>query len=442
MTLKDTIDNAIDVDIIKLELLNYADVVLDIKDLYLDINIYESLFSNTMSGSITIYDKNNIVKNFPLIGKEKLRIKFKTPSTENVFEKEFMVYEISFKNRIPGKDDNLLNLNFASIPFFVNMGTKISKSYQKKTFSEIAKLVFQNYVQNKPSEKYNHSFSYLSSTEEKTNFVVPNWNIFQTMNWLAKKSEHYGNCDYIFYEDWGGFNFLPISHLKTNEIKDLYFYTPENINFNFSKMVDVEIRRIMSYQEKNLGESKFEMEREGAYASIMATNDITFKNISYNKHNYVLDLVDESVQQLDKHPSNPMSYLASSNPNTKVMYRTKSSYSFDDLREQYNVNNEQKRISQMMNNNSKIIKVVLAGDTRRKLGNVVFVVMPSAEFLGDSIFTNEDFDFLLSGKYIISKIGHHIIKYEGYTVGMELMKDSNYFPIPDQVDVKSFEVMK
>ena len=155
-----------------------------------------------------------------------------------------------------------------------------------------------------------------------------------------------------------------------------------------------------------------------------------------------MHLIDENVTKLDKNPINPITYLSSVNPETKTMYRTKASYSFDGVREQYSPNNEQKRISQMMNNNSKVIHITVAGDTRRKLGSTAYVLIPSAEFLAASktlINRNEDFDSVLSGKYLISKIGHHIMKYDGYTMGIELMKDSSYLPTPDAVLVKNME---
>lgn len=449
--LKDTISRAVDVDIMQLDIVNHADVTVDLKELYLDIKIYENIFSNTMSGSISFYDRNNMVKNLPLIGKERIRIKFKTPSTKSILEKEFRVYKISLKERVPGKDDTIVVLDFVSAPFFLNASTRISKSYQKKRFSEIAQEVFQNYLQNKITNNSsvgkkpeNYILNVVPSTEEKTTVVVPNWNVFQTMNWLCKKAEHMGNCDYVFFERWGEFYFGPLSKLKEQNFDfntSLFFYTPNEINLGFSKMIHLEINRIMNYQELTLGESKFEMERSGAFSSTMITNDITYKNISYNKHSYVLDLIDESVSKLNKNPTNPITYLSSANPETKTMYRTKNSYAFDGVLEQYNPNNEQKRISQMMSNNSKIIHITVAGDTRRQLGSTAYVIIPSAEFLSANrtLNTKQDFDSTISGKYLISKIGHHIMKYDGYTMGIELMKDSSYLPTPDEVLVKNME---
>lgn len=452
MRLKDTISRALDVDIMQLDIVNHADVVVDLKELYLDIKIYENIFSNSMSGSISFYDKNNMTKNLPLIGKERIRIKFKTPSTKDILEKEFRAYKISLKERVPGKDETIIVMDFVSSPFFLSASTRISKSYQKKTFSQMAKEVFQNYLQNKITNNSgvgkkpeNYTINIVPSTEENTTAVIPNWNIFQTMNWLAKKAQYFGNCDYIFFETWGEFYFGPISKLKEQPFNintSLFFYTPNEINIGFSKMVHLELNRIMNYTELNLGESKFEMEKSGAYSSTMITNDITYKNIDYKKHSYVLDVIDESVATLNKHPTSPITYLSSANPETKTMYRTKASYSFDDVKEQYNPNNEQKRISQMMNNNSKVIHITVAGDTRKKLGSTAYVLIPSAEFLAASktmINRNEDFDSILSGKYLISKIGHHIMKHDGYTMGIELMKDSSYSPTPDAVLVKNME---
>ena len=43
MPLKDTISRALDVDIMQLDIVNHADVTVDLKELYLDIKIYENI---------------------------------------------------------------------------------------------------------------------------------------------------------------------------------------------------------------------------------------------------------------------------------------------------------------------------------------------------------------------------------------------------------------
>ena len=48
----------------------------------LEINIFESIFSNALTGNISIADTNNLIELMPLIGQEQLILKMTTPSLE------------------------------------------------------------------------------------------------------------------------------------------------------------------------------------------------------------------------------------------------------------------------------------------------------------------------------------------------------------------------
>ena len=68
--IKDTPKSGNDVQVIKVNLTNHAGVKLDCSNLWANIEIYESVFQNCISGSITLFDSNNMVRNMPLIGRE------------------------------------------------------------------------------------------------------------------------------------------------------------------------------------------------------------------------------------------------------------------------------------------------------------------------------------------------------------------------------------
>ena len=56
---------------------------LDLTDLVADINIYEDLFSTSVSGSISFQDNNNLLgnKDIGIIGQEKLKLS--TPTADD-----------------------------------------------------------------------------------------------------------------------------------------------------------------------------------------------------------------------------------------------------------------------------------------------------------------------------------------------------------------------
>ena len=57
---------------------------LDIKNLMLELNVYESIFSPTLTGALTIADSANHLQNVPFIGQEELEFKFGIPDNDLV----------------------------------------------------------------------------------------------------------------------------------------------------------------------------------------------------------------------------------------------------------------------------------------------------------------------------------------------------------------------
>ena len=72
-----------EVELQKLVLISSSGTAIDLTELIITINMYESLFSHAMSGSILIADTNNLSVNLPIIGQEYLSIKLNTPTLEN-----------------------------------------------------------------------------------------------------------------------------------------------------------------------------------------------------------------------------------------------------------------------------------------------------------------------------------------------------------------------
>ena len=53
----------------------------DIKQIVEEINIYENIYTASVTGSILVKDTTNIVNNFPIVGEERLVLKIITPQS-------------------------------------------------------------------------------------------------------------------------------------------------------------------------------------------------------------------------------------------------------------------------------------------------------------------------------------------------------------------------
>ena len=77
----------------ELKLYSSTGNVIDLTTTTIEINLFEDITRNSMSGSIIVADTNNLILNAPIIGQEYVSLKIMTPSldgeqidfTENVF---------------------------------------------------------------------------------------------------------------------------------------------------------------------------------------------------------------------------------------------------------------------------------------------------------------------------------------------------------------------
>ena len=68
---------------------------VDISSLILEMNIYENMFGDTISGNLLVNDTNNMLSNFPIIGQETVSIlvsSFKEDGQEIFYQHDFKVY--------------------------------------------------------------------------------------------------------------------------------------------------------------------------------------------------------------------------------------------------------------------------------------------------------------------------------------------------------------
>ena len=55
---------------------------VDLTQNVLDIDLYESIFTSSISGTVTFIDTDNFISNFPVLGQEFLKLKISTPLTD------------------------------------------------------------------------------------------------------------------------------------------------------------------------------------------------------------------------------------------------------------------------------------------------------------------------------------------------------------------------
>ena len=114
------------------EIIASSGVVAEISSNIVEINLFESIFSSSLTGSIIIADTNNLTDNLPIIGQEYISIKIVTPGLdkkeeviEPVTSVRIIVPSLVSVTFIIGCPKNLIGWVFTAVGFmticFVNL---------------------------------------------------------------------------------------------------------------------------------------------------------------------------------------------------------------------------------------------------------------------------------------------------------------------------------
>ena len=192
----------------------------DIRNLVQNINIYEDIFSHTVSGDILLKDTINLVMNGPIIGQEKLLLRIQTPQASpkdetiiNYVDTPLTVYKV---NMVMGEGENALmySLNFTTQESFRNQVCKISQSYKGQPSDIVEKILRdKNYLDS--TRKL-----FVEETANHVKVVFPNMRPFMALVHLCKisNSKQYNQSPaYLFYETTKGFHFRSIDGLASQE---------------------------------------------------------------------------------------------------------------------------------------------------------------------------------------------------------------------------------
>ena len=430
-------------------------------NLIFSVDIYEDMYSNSLSGSIVFGDSIALSNHLPIVGNERLKITFYTPGQENQSHKEIELNMIVYKIHKANVTDKAMVtvLDFVSEEFFTNSMVRFSASYKNMTYSEMAEKIFQQniaepVIRNRqkfnysPANKqeYNISFTALGTEGAKT-VVFPYWSPFYAINWLANKSyttisppdsgsagdRWYADkkaADYLFFQQLtGNYMFAPVSYFKAQQPVAKYKYVLADKQNDALMFDNIEEITIVSLNNKLQDVST------GVYSSVLNTLDMSKKKIGGDFYRYREKFVQTQHTdsqplvsgRLDNFSDNILSYI-------KVL--PKNSYKFDGVED--NEEHEKYallRQSQMNQMNCITLQITVKGDSRRRVGDMIYLELPSPEALNGTGkgLNNDGYDKYLTGNYLITKINHSF-GHNDYDLVMTVSKDSYRAGIPDAVE--------
>lgn len=418
--------------------------VIDISEIFVSMSIYEDIFSNTMSSTLTFTDTNNLPKNLPILGQnEKLEVTFSLPWDEvEDITYEFEIFRVSVRNIATIGKKQLISIKAVSKEQFKNIHTKVNKSYYN-TIDGMIEEICKDYLEIKKSsgdDKFSQDkLQILENTDsEKRKFIIPNWRPFDAINWLIQRANSGSNVNaynYLFYQDRKGYKLTTIEKLLEDPVPKMeYLYMPRKYRESPTRFRDPghEMRNIQKLVFEEPGDRLSE-NIEGMYGSNILTHDIVRKTYEFTPFNL-------------KEKWDDTKHIEAEYPISRKLdkYSDKENTLFTFLPIHKNLNMENDRGGETVEQNEKykewllrrkslirqigsnIINVNVAGDSRRKCGDVVHLTVTPLQPSESSPVPVDDY---ITGKYLVTSVNHTITP-NGYEMNMELCKDSVSKPYP------------
>jgi hypothetical protein len=402
---------------ISIDLESHKGDVREFEGFFTELEIIEDITNFTLSGSMIFTDTLDLKEYLPIMGGEKLRIKFRTGEDFDWYEKEFIITKVAMENVTTGRHKTI-QLYFASEEILTNFKAQYSKSYKNKTPSDILSDVFSDQLKSKKelnSEK----------TSNSMNFIIPYWNPFQTIKFLMNRSMSSVSKDsgYLFYENGEGFNFESLSGIfKKTATKEIYLHQLRNAD-NQPITAFVGVAKYQTYLKTT---DLIEDVRKGITGSSVYTFDygtksfmkremewekFTDKNgVSIGKNSIYTDgfvhkdaVVDEFTGYVNDRIVEGVDFPNSINDQSKIFLRNRNLFN-------------------ILNNNSLVVGK--SGDSGLFCGTLVKV----EQMGGEKNTLNEK----LYGNYLLKCVKHKINLTEGYNQVI-LMSKPFYSNDPDNV---------
>ena len=448
---------------------NYYEEKTDILPIVQELNIYESIYNNAITGTVVVGDTKNQIARMKLQGLERISFKVTTPGQTGLKDSidfsrttgdPLHVYKITDR-RMLTNNMMIYKIHFASREFMRNIRTKVSQAYEGK-LDEMVHEITKDYLDSKKT-------LFVESTSNQDKIVVPNMRPFDAINMIAKKAipqNSRGGVGYYFYETTKGFNFRSWESMVSSKSnfkrspRDEFFYQPAKIPGNDPKAERdkalQELRTIEEYEFVNNFHDVAANTVLGTYGHRVITYNLFDKNIETNDYHYHDQFneskhTDSTTSQFDGEryaiaPS-PVDYdnqlnvsdfpesRVSLQPTTRFLHGENTGmYGIDVNQDGVKFGAYQSQLNQVMHGTT--LKMKIKGQCKINAGDLIRVHLKDPNASRDnSSKAGQNHDERFSGDYVITKLRHQITG-ELHTIQLECVKDAVGQAIPAGVNPK------
>jgi hypothetical protein len=385
----------------------------DVRQLMVELNLYEDIFSPTMSGMMIMGDALDMIASNKMHGNEYLLVSVDKPSLNMPIVKTFRIYKIGERSLGSNGLQNY-KVYFCSEEFFLSSQTLVSKSYKGLTIDKMVQDLLVRKLKVASSK-----IAAIETTGGNFDFIIPRMSPLQAISWLCPRAYNSNRNLYFFFENRDGFNFISYETLLGLPAYATYSY---GIKLDQDPVKNSNMFNVLNILEDFDGLKAL---RSGAYSSTLATYDVISRQYKAKNFN-VTQLANNAVLNSDL-PANDFNNRLGANfyNTTDNMLKYVVMNDADPTR---NPQRYDKWLAQTASRlgllNSFKMAGVLPGDVMIKAGMTINVNILKQEVQDSTTTLNK----MRSGRYLISTVKHKFIQSIMSTT-VELLSDSTSAPM-------------
>ena len=424
--------------------------IIDIKRLVAELNIWESIYNNSITGSAVILDTLNLISRLPLQGTERISFKLSTPGTGNnkagLIDASiktgvpFHIYKLSSKEQLSEGVVKYV-LHFCSRGMIRNTRTRVSQAYTGPLHEAVAKICTDKNTLDTRNRLY------FEPTRNKTTIVIPNMRPLDAVKLIAQKSLP-GNTKgvgYYFYETTKGYHFrswesmVAIQGKFPRKIAAVFDYFIRNTE---DEGKDSHLQNMEAVKKYNFVNNYDSMAQQamGTYAHRVITHNIYDKSWDIKKYKYHAHYGDHQHADIDSSEKYPImdvpvdfdqksiseydESLVTLQPTTQYLHNNATGPEGIDVADAGH--NEATRVSQANSvGNGVQLHLEVSGHSWLQAGDVIFFALRTIEPGKGGVGKGDTLDDRYAGRYVITHLRHRVIE-EEYILSLDCVKDSTF----------------
>ena len=213
---------------------------VDIQKLVVELNIYEGIEKNSVTGTMVIADSVNLINNLPIQGTERVSFKLATPGAHQVDHivdcseetgHPMHIYKLTDKRQI-NESTVAYTLHICSREMTRNNRTKVSEAFSG-TYEQMVAKVLQD-----PDYLDSRKTLFYQKTRNQDKIVVPNFRPFGAIELMQQRAlaDDSKSAGYYFYQTTKGFHFRSFESMcvdvrgNPRTPKQTFKYMPMNVD--------------------------------------------------------------------------------------------------------------------------------------------------------------------------------------------------------------------